>query len=342
MEGSASFDADPRPMCIPQDNGPLTLSLPSQQGFHLTSAYVTNWYLGNVKDKQGNKYGIMVSMAAFSMCKDPRYNNTDFLAVNAIGVSNKTSGTFTQTTDVLKDQSVLSSVVSPTFALRTPTWSIIQSDPSDWRKQKMQVDTSNIQASLSVSFTPGATFAMGNEGRCIFQNSTANHIGTSHISVSGSLSLNNGEKREVEGVMWLQVMWHDMIKLQTTGGWSWFCLHLSNGYALQVVYFYPEENEFYSYMNIISPNLTNTLLTGPEFNVTGSEPWVSPYTQATYLTRHVITIPKFNAEITIVPYVKDNEIHVFSAPVYYEGGSDASGVFMGENVTGVGYTERRR
>jgi predicted secreted hydrolase len=65
--------------------------------------------------------------------------------------------------------------------------------------------------------------------------------------------------------------------------------------------------------------------------------WTSPETRAVYPSGWRISIPELELELTLEPWIEDQEMQ--TSFIYWEGAVQITGSIQGEEVTGVGYVE---
>ena len=122
-------------------------------------------------------------------------------------------------------------------------------------------------------------------------------------------------------------------------GWDWFSIQLSD--QREVMYFQIRQKdgsiEPMSGGTLVEPDGSSRALTREQVNVQVLDTWTSPESGGVYPSRWRVSIPLANIQLTLKPYVADQEMHI--SIVYWEGAVDISGNSNGIPVTGSGYVE---
>lgn len=158
------------------------------------------------------------------------------------------------------------------------------------------------------------------------------------LATEGTITV-NGETVAVNGLSWMD---HEF---STTGlgenavGWDWFSIQLSD--KREVMFFQIREKdgsiEPLSSGTLVEPDGSAQALTRGQVNIQVLDTWTSPKSGGTYPARWRITIPSADIQLTLKPYVEDQEMHV--SIVYWEGAVEIAGTFNGTPAQGSGYVE---
>ncbi len=200
----------------------------------------------------------------------------------------------------------------------------------------------NVSASL-----PGGKIALhlvskrppmlvGGRGYIPFGNGFTYYYSLTDLSTTGSIQI-GAARFHVTGISWLDHQWGDW-SWQTIRGWTWMALQLNNGVQLSVFDFRGTRTR----IRAASVLLRNgTLRTEYGATITSSGLWVSPHSHGRYPNRWLVRIPALHTALQITPTVTDQELIAPGARVgtYWEGSGRVTGVFQGQHVTGLSYTE---
>lgn len=122
-------------------------------------------------------------------------------------------------------------------------------------------------------------------------------------------------------------------------GWDWFSLQLDNGAALMFFQIRRADGtlESFSSGTFISADGTTTHLDSADWELTVTDTWVSPTSNATYPAGWHIRIPALDLDMTGKPLMANQELNV--STVYWEGAVTFKGTLAGEPVQARGYIE---
>jgi predicted secreted hydrolase len=159
---------------------------------------------------------------------------------------------------------------------------------------------------------------------------------TGQLRVGGRMTL-------VSGLSWFDHEFSTSSLGADQVGWDWFCLQLDDN----------EEIMLYAMRDksgAIDPSSQGTWvgadgktqrLPPGSFTISRLGEWKSLRSGATYPAGWHIVIPGHAADLTVVPEMADQELHLtkMGALDYWEGACTNRGTVAGKAVTGVGYTE---
>lgn len=156
------------------------------------------------------------------------------------------------------------------------------------------------------------------------------------LSAAGSVSV-DGEVFAVTGLAWMDREWSTSSLEPGVVGWDWFALHLSDGRSLMVYRLRTASGESspYSGGSLIGADGRRTALTATDFALTARDHWTSAATGTRYPIEWRLAIPAAALDLTISPYLEDQEMNL--SVRYWEGAVRA--VAAGSQVTAQGYME---
>ena len=158
------------------------------------------------------------------------------------------------------------------------------------------------------------------------------------LATEGSLTL-NGEKIAVTGNTWMDHEFSTTVLGENAVGWDWFSIQLSD--KREVMFFQIREKdgtiEPLSGGTLVEPNGQSRALARAQVNIQVLDKWTSPKSGGTYPASWTVTIPSANIQVTLKPYIADQEMHI--SIVYWEGAVNVSGTSNGAGVKGNGYVE---
>nr|NIW49892.1 hypothetical protein [Gammaproteobacteria bacterium]NIX59306.1 hypothetical protein [candidate division Zixibacteria bacterium] len=155
---------------------------------------------------------------------------------------------------------------------------------------------------------------------------------------TGTITLGE-EMFEVSGWSWKDHEFSTGALSDDKIGWDWFSLQLDDGTDLMLYSFRREDGSMdpYSSGAIIYTDGKISLLAPDEFTITTLDRWVSPESSAEYPSKWRIQIPSAQIDLTITPYLSNQELLV--TVIYWEGAVQAEGTHGNNEVNGAGYVE---
>lgn len=158
------------------------------------------------------------------------------------------------------------------------------------------------------------------------------------MQTDGTVSV-GGQAFEVSGESWMDREWSTTALAENQVGWDWFALQLSDG--RDVMFYQLRQKDGGSH-----PNSSGTLVFGDgskrhlvrdDVQIEVLDQWQSSLGDARYPSRWRLTIPSESIELTITPYIANQEMDV--SVRYWEGAVHFEGTANGNPVSGNGYVE---
>jgi predicted secreted hydrolase len=156
------------------------------------------------------------------------------------------------------------------------------------------------------------------------------------LNATGSVTV-EGETFPVKGLAWMDREWSTSSLEPGVVGWDWFALHLSDGRSLMVYRLRTTGggSSPYSGGSLIGVDGRRTALAAADIALTARNHWTSPATGIRYPIEWRLAIPAAAMDITISPYLEDQEVNL--SVRYWEGA--VRGVAAGSDLTAQGYME---
>lgn len=147
------------------------------------------------------------------------------------------------------------------------------------------------------------------------------------------------ESFEVTGLAWKDHEYSTSALSPGAVGWDWFSLQFDDGSALMFFQIRQEDGtlEPASSGTYIYPDGTTRTLDREAWQLTVTDTWVSPNTEAEYPAGWQIRIPELNMEIEGRPFMNNQELTV--STTYWEGAVEFSGTMDGRPIEAKGYIE---
>ena len=161
------------------------------------------------------------------------------------------------------------------------------------------------------------------------------------MATEGFITLGK-ENMQDAGLSWMDREWSTSALSEKQIGWDWFGLQLSDGRDLMLYQFLTEEGKVDSNSSgtIIEQDGTYHFLNFDDFAITNLDHWISRISGTQYPSTWQIEIPDHGLDITIKPYLEDQEFNGIIR--YWEGAVSLEGSSDSRFVTGSGYVEMTR
>jgi predicted secreted hydrolase len=149
--------------------------------------------------------------------------------------------------------------------------------------------------------------------------------------------------RRVEGGVWMDRERGTVRFSRELGGWDWFGLQFRDGRAAMIsrIRDAAGQETARSAGTLIEPDGHTTRLGAGEFEVRPLDHWVSPRTGIAYPQRWRIRVPAWDAEWTVTPYLRDQELDTRGGTgvIYWEGAARVAGRASGRSSVGDAFVE---
>ncbi len=158
------------------------------------------------------------------------------------------------------------------------------------------------------------------------------------LETRGTITV-NGEQLLVNGNSWMDHEWSTAFLGPNAVGWDWFSIQLSDQRELMLFQIRQKDGsiEPLSSGTLVEPDGSTRHLTLEQFKIDALSTWQSNTSGATYPASWKIAIPSADMQLTLKPYVADQENRV--SIVYWEGAVEINGESHGATVRGSGYVE---
>ena len=164
------------------------------------------------------------------------------------------------------------------------------------------------------------------------------YFSLTHLNTEGTL-IENGKAFDVKGTSWMDQEFGTTSLGPQAVGWDWFSVQLGDGRELMLFHIRQKDGsiEPLSGGTLVNPDGSTRHLQREEINISVLDRWTSPATHATYPARWLVAIPSANIDVTLRPYIPDQEMRV--SFTYWEGAVEITGTSAGAPVKGSGYVE---
>lgn len=322
---------EPRPFSFPADHGP-----------HFE--YQTEWwyYTGNLDDDNGEHYGYQLTFFRRGLTPD-QVSRPSELATTQIysahfAISDVSSGRHAFVERFSRGAPELAGASGDPYTVWLESWRADALDPKgdvvhiQAKQDDMQLDlTLRAVKSITLNGNRGLSLKGGMAGNASY------YLSYTRMQTAGSIGL-DGRERTVSGTSWFDHEWSTSALPAEAVGWDWFSLQLDDG---RDVMFFQIRNADGS----IDPSAAGTLvdrdgvargLSGADVRLETLSTWRSPETGGEYPIRWRVTVPSAGLDLTLEPWLDDQEMRV-SFP-YWEGAVKILDSGSGRAI-GQGYVE---
>lgn len=323
---------EPRPFSFPADHGP-----------HLD--YQTEWwyYTGNLTTANGDHVGYQLTFFRRGLSPTAPARASTF-ATNQLYFAH-----FAITDVGGGDHTAFERFSRGAAGLAGASGEPFQVWLEDWRAEALDVAGNTIRlvardGGLALDLTLQAAkpiVAHGDRGlspKSEVPGNASYYLSFTRMATTGSVTL-GGESVLVSGESWFDHEWSTSALGAGAVGWDWFSLQLSDGGELMFFQIRREDGslEPVSGGTLVSAEGTPLRLPASEVQIDVLDRWRSPASGAAYPARWRITIPSAELDLTVEPWLLDQEMQV--SFVYWEGAVRIAGSSRGAAVTGNGYIE---
>ncbi len=165
-----------------------------------------------------------------------------------------------------------------------------------------------------------------------------------HLETRGTLKTKSQQSPvAVKGRSWFDQEFGSNQLTAEQKGWDWFSLYLSDGRDLMIYFLRRKDGSIESASSgtLIEADGKTRHLKLSEINVVVLDRWKSERSGGEYPSRWRIQIPSAEINLTLEPYMADQELKTRGSTgiVYWEGAIKGQGVSKGQSVTCQGYVE---
>jgi predicted secreted hydrolase len=160
------------------------------------------------------------------------------------------------------------------------------------------------------------------------------------MRAEGTLTI-DGEPVNVSGNAWMDQQWGDFLVLDNVG-WNWFSVQLDNGEELMAWQSHDRQgNTLDGNATLVDVDGVATDVPYEDMSITATDEWRSPATGAVYPMGWIIVLDEHDIELGIDPVMENQELITLESTgvIYWEGLVTITGMWKGEEVTGLGYVE---
>jgi len=338
--GNASFEqvTPDRTLVFPKDHGPHT-------GFRQEWWY----FVGNLRDASGNRYGFQLTFFRFAdgqtradVGDSAWHTGHNWMAHMAITDVSKRR--FITAEDFSRQALELTGAIDAPFGVWLNSWSVRQSDSAC---------TDCFELDLNARYqSHGLALRLSTRSGPVLQGENGFSIKDEHgkiaswyytipdFDITGRLTIDHHEVA-VSGDGWMDREWSSAILGEQQSGWDWFALHHKDSAKLMLFQVRSRDSATGSYRHgmYIDADGNQHQLDGEHIDLSVVETWKSRKTGVVYpsVWRLRVSSPSLDMEFIVRAAIPDQELKLLFT--YYEGVAFASGALNGQPMQAEGYME---
>jgi predicted secreted hydrolase len=337
-----SFATDTDTSAFARAYEPIPFEYPKDHGPHVD--FQTEWwyYTGNLQDSAGNHYGYQLTI--FRRGLTPGQPSQTDLATNQIyfahfAVTDVSGNRHLETERFSRGAGGLSGAQGDPFRVWIEDWSATGQNVAG-SQVRLQARAEQMAIDLTLQAVKPIV-EQGEHGLSRKSEAPGNasyYVSFTRLTTQGQLTLDE-QTRSVKGESWFDHEWSTSALGQNVIGWNWFSLQLDDGREVMFYQFRMADGGVgaLSAGTLVEADGSIRYLQVDDVEITVDQTWRSPTTEAEYPSRWQIVIPSAQIDLTVEPYVADQEMTLSS--VYWEGAVKITGTSLGAAVNGNGYVE---
>ena len=335
----------PKPLVFPQDFGPHP-------------NYQTEWwyYTGNLDDQDGHHFGYQLTFFRRALLPEDKIpQRASDWATSQVYMAHfaltDVSGQRYQAVERLSRGAVgLAGAQGNPYQVWLQDWQVTATGPENYQITARASSQDGLPFAIDLAMIDiKRPILQGDQGfsqKGPEPGQASYYISQTRLETSGSVRV--GEKvYKVIGYSWMDHEYSTSALSENQIGWDWFAIQFEPVQSgapdqmneLMVFQIRRDDGSVdpYSSGTLIDPQGKAISLQKDQFQIEILETWQSPHSGATYPAGWIVRVPEANLELTITPYLADQELNVSYA--YWEGAVKINGNFAGLPVTGSGYVE---
>ena len=326
---------------------PRVFRFPDDHGPH--PAYRTEWwyYTGNLKAAAGRHFGFQLTFFRTALKAPPdRAGRTSAWATQDVymahfALSDVATQRFYAFQRLSRSALGLAGASAVPFRVWLEDWSVTGETAAE-QPGSMQLSAEEQDVALDLRLMPDKPIVLHGRNGLSQKGAAAGqasyYYSLTRLRSAGVLRLGD-EEFQVQGLSWMDREWSTSVLGGALRGWDWFAVQLTDGQELMVYQLRQQSGDIHplSSGSLVAADGTAQTLTAADFQVEVLQTWRSPADGTAYPAKWRLRIPGEAIELTITPYLADQEMHTLIR--YWEGAVRAQGTVQGRPLAGDGYVE---
>lgn len=321
---------EPREFRFPQDHGPH-------------QEYQTEWwyYTGNLESADGRHWGFQLTFFRRGLHPEIIERESAWATSNIymahFALTDVAGNQFYAFDRFRRDGAGLAGAQADPFRVWTGNWEASAAPDGGMR---LRASEDNVALDL-VARNIKPTVLQGDQGlsqKSAGEGNASYYYSFTRMATEGTITV-DGQEFSVTGLSWLDREWSTSLLEETQQGWDWFALQFDDDREMMFFQIRLADGsiEPLSGGTFVDTDGSTTRITHDDVQIEVLERWTSPHSGAQYPSRWRMTSPTLGLDITIEPYLSDQEL-AFSV-TYWEGAVRITGTRDGQPIEGNGYIE---
>ncbi len=320
-----------------------SFQLPQDHGPH--PDFQTEWwyYTGNLDTADGRHFGYQLTFFRRAIASTTTVRNSDW-ATNQVyfahfALSDIRNITHFATERFSRGAAGLAGASGDPYHVWLENWEVTSLDADGSRVQLKAEDSGRV---INLTLDAAKPLVLqGDHGLSQKSEGVGNasyYVSYTRLATEGSITT-NGETVSVKGLSWMDHEFSTTELGANAVGWDWFSIQLSDQRELMLFQIRQKDGSIDPLASgtLVEPDGSTKNLKREQFNVRVLSTWKSSRSGATYPSRWEVTIPSADIQLTLEPYMADQEMNL--SLVYWEGAVKIGGRSNGASVNGSGYVE---
>jgi predicted secreted hydrolase len=326
---------------------PYTYHFPRDHFAH--DRYRTEWwyFTGNLRGANGRRFGFELTFfriglephaSRWSAGQSKWYASQLYLA--HLAITDPAAGTFVYAQTLARDALGAGFASEHSLDVRANGWSLAGTSAT---RPAMHVHARDGADGLDLSLhseKPPAIHGrngVSRKGACA---SCASHYYSFTRLLARGTIVRGGVRYPVNGIAWMDHEYGSDELEAAQAGWDWFSIQLNDGREVMLYRLRERDGGTtpQSSGSLIARDGSVRYLALPQFSIAADGSWRSPHTHALYPSGWNVRVDGIDAQLALVPLVRDQELADASGTSYWEGAVDVRDARTGASI-GVGYVE---
>lgn len=326
---------------------PRVFRFPDDHGPH--PAYRTEWwyYTGNLKSAAGRHFGFQLTFfrtalkAPTDRIGRPSAWGTQDVYMAHFALSDVAAQRFYAFQRLSRAALGLAGASAAPFRVWLEDWSVTGETAAE-RPVSMQLSAEEQDVALDLRLRSEKPIVLHGRNGLSQKGAAAGqasyYYSLTRLRSTGVIRLGD-EEFQVQGLSWMDREWSTSVLSEALQGWDWFAIQLTDGQELVVYQIRQQSGDIHplSSGTLVAADGTPQALTSADFQIEVLRTWRSPADGTVYPAKWQLRIPGEAIELTITPYMADQEMHTLIR--YWEGAVRAQGTAQGRSLAGDGYVE---
>jgi predicted secreted hydrolase len=315
---------------------PYIFEFPRDYGPH--PSFQTEWwyYTGNLQDKGGRHFGYQLTIFRRALgtekLQGPSKWRSNQVYFGHFAVTDVQEERFYSFERFSRGALGLAGAQADPYRVWLEDWQIFK----DGKQYVLLAEEDTIALKLRLTLNKPTVF-QGDQGlsqKSQDEGNASYYYAQTRLSSEGVIQVGS-EALEVSGSSWLDREWSTSAFKRGESGWDWFAIQLEDQREVMLYHIRYEAGGIspYSSGSYIDAAGHKTHLRHGDYTIHVMDTWQSPHTGSVFPSAWKISIPAYNLDLLVTPYINDQEHrHSFN---YWEGAVEV----QSSTVNGQGYVE---